>query len=145
MGKIVLMKKSNDIEVWLREHPAISYNWLGVRLGLAVGQLREDRSIPKKYRLGAERVLMDYGYVPGLDSVNEMVTGSEEPYFVKTKMGVRMTRVGYVPESVKQYPETPEECFAKTHEVRNGVIGVLEGNLFKRVLLDEGDYYIKKL
>jgi hypothetical protein len=124
------------IREFLKTHHAISYNWLGVQLGLPVGRLRADRAIPKKYLVEAEKILMGYGYLPSVDSVNEMVTG--ETWTPKAKLGVRMTPD--IKEIEKDFIGYP-----KTHVCRNGVLGILDGGLFKRSLFDEGDYFVKKL
>ena len=135
------------IKEFLESHPLISYNGIGVALGLRDGQLRSDRAIPKKFIVEVEKLLMGYGYLPGVDSVNEMVTGD---YEVKTKMGVRMTSVDNVPETfesmLKDVPLIPPTApYVATHVCRNGLLGVMDGGLFKRVLLDDGDYFVKKV
>jgi hypothetical protein len=153
----------DKIAKFLKSHPLISYNGIGVSLGLRDGQLRPDRAIPKKFVVEIERVLMGYGYVPDNwskdksdmderhnklidETLSDIVSCIPDTIGELRKIG---REVSAVPEKLKQYPVEPVECefsvAVKTHEVRNGHIGVVETNLFKRVILDDGDYFVKKL
>ena len=128
------MKK---IKEFLESHPLISYNSIGVVLGLRDGQLRADRDIPKKYLVEVEKILMGYGYLPDLDSVNEMVTMPEKKFL--TDHGTLIDEAG----NEEMYVEP--NLTHKTHVSRNGSLGVVEGTIFKRSVFDDGDYYVEKL
>ena len=119
---------SKKIQGFLLSHPLINYNGIAVQLGLANGQLRSDRSIPKKYVLDVEKILMGYGYVRVVDSVNEMVVMPEKVAVKEVENGADFM------------------VMTKTHEVKNGVIGKTndKGWFFKEVL-EDGDYFVKKL
>ena len=145
------MKK---IKEFLESHPLISYNSIGVALGLRDGQLRADRDIPKKYLIQVEKILMGYGYVPSEERVEEILHEVlDKPKLVaeRKRQAQVLINTGEVifeqgaMEICKDCIRAKAVLIKKTHSVKNGAIGILEGGLFKRVLLDDGDYYVEKL
>jgi hypothetical protein len=96
---------------FLESHPGLSISWIEKQLGLTHGTLRIGK-IPEKYMEGVKTLMSEYGY----DNGNTFkVTGD-----------------------VKLSGDDVRIHSGEVYEMRGGVLGRIEGGLFRRASLADG-------
>ena len=86
-----------SIETWLKDHPAISCNWIEKTLNITTGTLRKGKPIPEQYKADIIKLLNNYG----LNTLQEAAP-QISPEHVEHKRDINNTDVYTI---VRSWPE----------------------------------------